>query len=126
MPHPAHRRPRRQRGAAAVLVALCMPVMLGLVALALDLGRAYGLKAEMQNAMDACALAASAAVTGANDPMVYDVARAYARVLVDPQSQGQGARPAASINRVFMQTEVPAVAAFEVTFSANLDRGRCG
>lgn len=118
---PAHHPHRRQRGAAAVLVALCMPVMLGFVALALDLGRAYGMKAELQNAMDACALAASAAMTGADDPMVYEVARAYALVLTDPQAQGQAARPEASVNRVFMQTQVPAAAAIEVAFSAHLD-----
>ncbi len=110
-----------QRGVSAVLLALCLPVMLGLVALGLDLGRAYTMKAELQNAMDACALAASASLSGANDPMVYDVARAYALVLVDPQAQGQAARPEASLNRVFLQSEVPAAASIEVAFSAKLD-----
>ncbi len=114
------RRPE-QRGATALLLALCLPVMLGMVALGLDLARAYILKAELQNAMDACALAASSALTGANDPMVYDVARAHALVLVNPQAQGQAARPAASVNRLFLQTEVPTASAIEVSFSAHLD-----
>ncbi len=96
---------RRERGAAALLLALSLPAVLGLVALAVDLTRAYVLKAELQNAMDACALAASAALTGANDPTVYDVARAHALVLMSAQAQGQATRPAASVNRVFMQTE---------------------
>lgn len=112
---------KRQRGASAILLALCLPVMLGLVALGWDLSRAYALKAEHQNAMDACALAASSALTGANDPAVFDVARAYALVLVDPQAQGAAARPAASINRVFLQSEVPTAASIEVAFSSQID-----
>ena len=111
----------RQRGAAALLIALALPVVLGMAALALDLARAYVMKAELQNAMDACALAASSALTGTNDPMVYDVARAHARALMDPQLQGQAARPSAAVNRVFLQTEVPPLSAVEVDFSAHLD-----
>lgn len=118
---PRARSRARQRGASAILLALCLPLMLGLVALGLDLSRAYTLKAELQNAMDACALAASSALTGANDPMVFDMARAYAQVLVDPQAQGAAARPAASVNRVFLQSEVPSAASIEVAFSAQLD-----
>lgn len=112
---------QRERGAAALLLALSLPAVLGLVALAVDLTRAYVLKAELQNAMDACALAASSALTGADDPNIYDVARAHALVLMNAQAQGQAARPSASVNRVFMQTETPYPAQIEVSFSAKLD-----
>lgn len=112
---------RGQRGASALVLALCLPALLGMIALALDLSRAYVLKAEWQNAMDACALAASSALTGADDPRIFDVARAHAMALVDTQAQGQAARPSASFNRVFLQTEVPGASSLEVAFSAQID-----
>lgn len=47
----------RERGAAMVLVALVMVVLLGAVALAIDVGVLYTAKAQCQNAADAGALA---------------------------------------------------------------------
>jgi Flp pilus assembly protein TadG len=59
-------RPRAaQRGAIAIIVGLTMVVMLGFVGLAIDGGRLYLTKTELQNAADACALAASYELTGA-------------------------------------------------------------
>lgn len=57
----AHR--RLQRGAVAVIAALALPIMIGFVGLALDGGRLYLQKTELQNAADACALAASRELT---------------------------------------------------------------
>lgn len=49
----------RQRGAIAIIVALSMAALIGFAGLTLDLGRLFVNKTELQNAVDACALAAS-------------------------------------------------------------------
>lgn len=54
----------RQRGAVAIIVALALPVLIGFIGLALDLGKLYVAKTELQNSADACALAASRELTG--------------------------------------------------------------
>ena len=105
----------------ALLVVLCLPLLLGLLALVLDLGRAYVIKAELQNAMDACALAAAASLTGANDPQIYDRARAHALALIDPTAQGQANRPPASVNRLHFQSEELDPQGLEVAFAAQID-----
>lgn len=57
--------PRRaqQRGAVAIIVGLSMAVLVGFAGLALDGGRLYVNKTELQNAADACALAGSYELT---------------------------------------------------------------
>ncbi len=57
---------RKERGAVAIMVALSMVVLIGFVGLALDLGKLYVAKSELQNSADACALAAVRELTGAN------------------------------------------------------------
>lgn len=52
-------RRRQQHGAVAIMVALSLVVLIGAAGLAIDSGRLYINKAELQTAMDACALAAS-------------------------------------------------------------------
>ena len=52
------RRPRLQRGAVSVIVAVSIVMLCLVLGLVLDLGRLYVVKTEMQNAADACALAA--------------------------------------------------------------------
>ena len=56
--------PARQRGVVSVVVGLSLAVMLGFVGLAIDGGRLYLTKTELQNAADACALAAAYELTG--------------------------------------------------------------
>jgi Flp pilus assembly protein TadG len=56
--------PRRQRGAVAIIVALSLVVMVGFMGLAIDGGRLDLTKTELQNAADACALAAAYELTG--------------------------------------------------------------
>ncbi|PTB20349.1 pilus assembly protein TadG [Trinickia symbiotica] len=56
---------RRERGAIAVLVALSLVALIGAVGLALDLGKLYVVKSELQNSADSCALAAVRDLTGA-------------------------------------------------------------
>jgi uncharacterized membrane protein len=63
--HPPRTGASRQRGAVALLVGLLLPVLLGAVGLALDSGHLYLTRTELQNAADACALAASYELTGA-------------------------------------------------------------
>ncbi len=62
---PAVRGMRRQRGAVAVIVAIVLAVLIGFVGLALDLGKLYVTRSELQNSADACALAAARDLTGA-------------------------------------------------------------
>lgn len=58
--------PHHERGAVAVIVALSLVVLVGFVGLALDLGKLFVAKTELQNSADACALAAARELTGAN------------------------------------------------------------
>ena len=48
---------QRQRGAVMILFALSLTVLLGFMALVIDLGRTYVVRTELQNAADAAALA---------------------------------------------------------------------
>lgn len=57
---------RRQRGAVAIIVGLSLAVLIGFTGLALDLGKLFIAKTELQNSSDACALAASRELTGTN------------------------------------------------------------
>jgi hypothetical protein len=57
-------RHRREHGAVAITVALSLAVLIGFLGLALDLGKLYVAKTELQNAADACALASAQALTG--------------------------------------------------------------
>lgn len=61
MTHPAlpPARPASQRGTVAIIVALSMAALLGMLALVLDSGKLYINKTELQSAADACALAAA-------------------------------------------------------------------
>jgi uncharacterized membrane protein len=51
-------RHRRQRGQAIVLIAIMLAVLVGMAALAIDGARAYALRRDLQEAVDAAALAA--------------------------------------------------------------------
>lgn len=55
----------RERGAVALVVGLSLSVLLGAIGLALDSGHLYLTRTELQNAADACALAASYELTDA-------------------------------------------------------------
>ncbi len=54
---PAYTRDLRQRGAVAIMFGLSIFVLFGFMALAIDLGRTYVVRTELQNAADAAALA---------------------------------------------------------------------
>lgn len=55
---------RRQRGAILVMTAVFIVVLIGVAALAMDIGRLVILRSQMQNAADAAALAAAAELDG--------------------------------------------------------------
>jgi Flp pilus assembly protein TadG len=56
---------RRERGAVVVIVAIALIALIGFVGLALDLGKLYVVRSELQNSADSCALAAARDLTGA-------------------------------------------------------------
>jgi Flp pilus assembly protein TadG len=64
----------RQGGAVLVLVAIAMIALIGFVGLALDLGKLYVTKSELQNSADACALAASRDLDGITPLSVSEAA----------------------------------------------------
>ena len=68
-----------QRGATAILFALCLPVLVGFVALAVDLARLNLTKVELQNAADAAALAGARSLTDAGSYPNWSEAEATAR-----------------------------------------------
>lgn len=55
---------KRQGGVTILIFALCLSVVVGFCALALDLGRLYNRRVELQNAADVLALAAASELNG--------------------------------------------------------------
>ncbi len=68
------RRHARQRGAVAIIMGLAIVVLVGFVGLALDLGKLYVAKSELQNSADSCALASARDLTGATPLAVSEAA----------------------------------------------------
>lgn len=114
----------RQRGAVAIMLGITLAVLIGFAGLALDLGRFFIIKSELQNAMDACALAASSQLRpGQSDPNALTRAIAYGRVFT---TGGVSENPlegniAAIQNRVALQNQVVNVLPENITFSEDLD-----
>ncbi len=108
-----HGASRRQRGAVALTVALVLIVLLILAGLVIDLGQLFVAKSELQNAMDACALAAArelntTGTTEANKAVILGRAEATGIAV-------------AARNRMLFQSEAIALQADrDVTFGANL------
>lgn len=71
--HRNHLNFRKEKGAVAILVALSLVVLIGFAGLALDLGKLYVAKTELQNAADACALA-GAFELNSTDPNLLNLA----------------------------------------------------
>ncbi len=73
--------PRRaQRGSVAIITGLTIAILIGFLGISVDLGRLFVIKAELQTAMDSCALAAASQLRpGMNDPGALDRAIAYGR-----------------------------------------------
>ena len=101
--------PNKQRGVVAIITGLAMVVLVGFAGLALDGGRLYLTKTELQNAADACALAAAYELTGSPIP-----ADNFTRAVNSGQAVGAG-------NRVGFQGAAIEEADIDVEFSPTLD-----
>jgi len=58
---------QHQRGAVAIIVAICLALLVGMLGLVLDLGHLYVAKTELQNAADAAALSGAKELDGSLD-----------------------------------------------------------
>lgn len=81
--------PRQQRGAVLVTVALLLLFLMGFMGFAIDFGRLFIVKTELQTALDSCALSAAQELDG----MPTSLARASSAGLA-----------AGNLNRVHMQS----------------------
>ena len=106
----------RQRGAVVLLFGLSLVVFIWFAGLAIDLGRFFVIKTELQNAMDACALsAASQLKPGAGDPNALTRAVAYGQVVTTV-----GANNTAAIkNRANFQSMMLDPNVLLITFGVN-------
>ena len=97
--------PPRQGGAVIITVALALLFLLGFMGIALDLGRLFIVKTELQTAMDSCALAAAKELDGAAD------------ALSRATSAG---KTAGGLNKVNLQKAGAEISNEDVTFSDSL------
>ena len=118
---------RHQRGAVTIVFGLMLVVLIGFAGLALDLGRLFVIKTELQNAMDACALSAASQLRpGFNTTADLTRAVAYGRVFSNGGLLGPGwtADQAASIkNYVNFQSTPVNITSEHISFSATLNGG---
>jgi len=77
-----HERLRRRRGHTLPLIAVLLVPSLGLLALSMDLGRVYALRAEMQRSADAAVLA------GAQELISGDSVETYVRTYLEKNPVG--------------------------------------
>lgn len=68
----------RQQGAVAIIVAICLVVLIGMLGFVLDLGHLYIAKTELQNAADAAALSGAKELKGTTEGINNAVAWATA------------------------------------------------
>ena len=94
-----------ERGAVIVTVALTLLFLLGFMGIALDFGRLFVVKTELQTAADSCALAAAQELDGGPD------------ALTRAASAGM---TAGNLNKVQFQGEAAGIIAADITFSDSL------
>lgn len=105
---------RAQRGAVALVFGLTLVVLIGFAGLAIDLGRFFVIKSELQNAVDACALAAASQLRpGQNDSSALTRAVAYGQVFSTGGTTGIGAIK----NWANFQSGVVDIQTSQITFS---------
>jgi hypothetical protein len=95
----------RQRGAVIVTTALFLLFLLGFMGIALDFGRLFIVKTELQTAMDSCALAAAQELDGTAD------------ALIRATSAG---KTAGNLNKIHFQGAAAGLIDEEITFSDTL------
>ncbi|CAN7426682.1 TadE/TadG family type IV pilus assembly protein [Paraburkholderia sp. SIMBA_054] len=117
---------RREQGATAIIVALMMAVLIGFVGLALDLGKLYVAKSELQNSADACALAAARDLTGAINLSVSEAAGITAGHLNYAVFQGTAVQLATNNNVTFSDSLTnPFLPKNSVTTPGNIKYTKC-
>src|SRR5688572_10076910 len=106
-----------QKGAIAIVVAVSLAALVGFVGLVIDVGHLFVTKTELQDAADACALAAVKELTC--DPALGACAATY---LENAENAGIAV---AALNKVGFQggfiTIDPADVRFSTTFTPNSD-----
>ena len=106
-PSRIHRGKHKQRGVVIVWFALFMLLMLGFIALGIDVAKLMTAKTQLQNAADAAALAGASAVDWTNGHLMPDTALVRAQL-------------AASQNKAFIDKSEPVtLAAGDVEFIGN-------
>lgn len=94
-----------QHGAVAIMVAICLTLLIGMIGLVVDLGHMFIIKTELQNAADSCSLAAARELDG--------TAESLERAEKSGITVGQR-------NNVDLQNDAVSILASDVTFSENL------
>lgn len=104
---PINKRRRSRRGFTLVIIAVCSTVLLAMVGLTLDLGRAYVVKTELQAYVDAAAIAAALQLDGTYAGLL----RADAVAATGPVTGGArpnrydfATKPIASVTAVYSTT----------------------
>lgn len=111
-------RQRQQRGAVMILFGLTMVVLIGFAGLAIDLGRFFVIKTELQNAMDACALSAASQLRpGLNTAADLTRAVAYGRVFTTGGTTGTEVFKNSIRNKANFQSTTVNLADSDVTFA---------
>lgn len=105
---PRARRPRGQRGAFLVTAALSLLFLLGFMGLAVDFGRLFVTKSELQTALDSCALAAAQELDGKSDAL---------------NRARQAGLTAANLHQVHFQNQGAGLVAADIEFSDRLTTG---
>lgn len=115
---------QRQRGAVVLVFGLTLVVLIAFAGLAMDLGRFFVIKAELQNAMDACALAAASQLRpGLNDADALNRAVAYGRVFTTggvPTTELPDFPKSAILNKVNFQSVPVDISSTHISFSPTL------
>jgi Flp pilus assembly protein TadG len=120
-------RDRQQRGAVAIMFGLTLAIMIGFAGLAIDLGRFFIIKTELQNAMDACALAAASELRpGQNNVNALTRAVSHGRIFStggvdDPVTAPLEGNIAAIKNKANFQSTVLDVQSANISFSQTLN-----
>ena len=112
---------RRDAGAVTITAALMLLFLLGFMGVAIDIGRAFVVRSELQTAMDSCALAGAQELDGSADAIARATSAGLAAAWVNRvgfQSEswsGQGQLPAGGIgfrDASFVLTTAPAAARY--------------
>lgn len=115
--HPSLPQALRQRGVVAILFGLMLVVLIAFAGLAIDVGRFFVIKAELQSAVDACALSAASQLRpGVHDTEVLNRAVAYGTVF----STGGALSDSSILNRANFQSVKVNMDASHISFASAL------